>query len=479
MLSIAIFNLGLQLYNYQHQPGMADTSVTLEAGTPVVSPPKPIDGKEADPLLKSCSSSRVGDLEVEASPSTSITSSLPSLFSLSFWLYCPTRLALANFVTVIFTIVKLASLMSVCWQVTYRISLLFPAALYGSLSILFYDLCLFSSSSINFGKNGFCFGFLYPGTIPSLLCALWSLVDIPLSCVVAYFVHMGLTLCVVEPNGGVAYGWELLWSTGMLCVAFCALCAFSELISFCFTVEAIIRSRGKFCSKSNVCFSGGSCLGYCKTWHANKSGLTYTNKQPIHLLNIAFGAWHASCLALCVLLVAVTLIPLLGMLGGYGVCPSDSTSCYSHCNMDDPEMCSLPFPSSFYLTDDVSTDTGLRVAFGSKTLPKTRQQQYVSSEVFNELDGFSISAPLLCYFNDVSLEGTISIANISQYLLPGTKTLLINTKTGERISHWVELDAMDDTHPLLMLQPSQILSYNTRYVNVSGQKLNFTDTLLG
>ena len=150
-----------------------------------------------------------------------------------------------------------------------------------------------------------------------------------------------------------------------------------------------------------------------------------------------------------------------------------------------PSGCALPFPSSYFLTTDTSTGTGFRVNLGEKSLPTTRWGEHVSPELWNQADGFSTISPLLFAFDDGPIDADASrlvpFWNISAFSEAAATTVLVDTTTGERVPHWVEVDAYNTAygagqtytnpagqtatlHPLLILQPAEPLHFGRRYV---------------
>jgi hypothetical protein len=131
-----------------------------------------------------------------------------------------------------------------------------------------------------------------------------------------------------------------------------------------------------------------------------------------------------------------------------------------------PEVCAFPFPSDLFTAPDPSTPTGLRLAYGPATLPKDRYEAQVSGDLMNRFDGYSILTPILTYFADVSLEGTIPVDDLGRYLAADAKTVVVDAETGERVPHWVELDshARSDDVRALMLRTAAPLAHGRRYV---------------
>lgn len=136
------------------------------------------------------------------------------------------------------------------------------------------------------------------------------------------------------------------------------------------------------------------------------------------------------------------------------------------CDPMDNALCALPYPSDHYTVADDSTATGLRVNFAESILPDNVDDVAFDPTLWNRHDGFSISSALLTYFEDVSLDGVIELADVTTYSAADAKTVIINTVTGERVPHFVELDLSTDDlgEQLLMLRPIDRLEWGTRYV---------------
>ena len=138
---------------------------------------------------------------------------------------------------------------------------------------------------------------------------------------------------------------------------------------------------------------------------------------------------------------------------------------YSECDPLQLEVCALPFPSSFY-ERTANTPSGVQIAYGPESLPRNRDWVRLDPTAWNERDGHSIGSPVMVFFDEVSLDGTHGHENIGGYADAEAKTVLIDTSTGERVPHWVEVDdaATSDDQRVLILRPAQVLRYSTRYV---------------
>jgi hypothetical protein len=147
------------------------------------------------------------------------------------------------------------------------------------------------------------------------------------------------------------------------------------------------------------------------------------------------------------------------------------------------ERCILPYPSSFFLKADASTPTGLRVNYGPQSLPKNLSNVYVDPTDWNTLDGFSPGPMILALFPDtgspVDVGPGSNVAfhtNFARSLDADHPIVLMNADTGERIVHFVELDAntTDVAERALIVRPGRRLDDATRYIVAFR---NLTDTL--
>ncbi len=121
------------------------------------------------------------------------------------------------------------------------------------------------------------------------------------------------------------------------------------------------------------------------------------------------------------------------------------------CDPIAPTLCGLPFPSTFYMAEDDASPTGWRIALGETTLPTDTMDRQPSPTLFNEKDGWSPLTPLLAHFPGVSLDGLIGHDNIGAYTDAEAKTVIVDVETGERVPHFVELDATADDPDKTML----------------------------
>ena len=142
------------------------------------------------------------------------------------------------------------------------------------------------------------------------------------------------------------------------------------------------------------------------------------------------------------------------------------------CDNINPLHCMFPFPSSAFLTLDSSTVTGYRVNYTKTSLPNSGISGNVEIPGINRLDGMSPSTQILTSFEeDPVLAGIANQSSIGKSLELNHSTVLINLETGEKMPHWVELDARTDNRgpTILYIRTLKGLDHNTAYgVGISG-----------
>jgi len=142
------------------------------------------------------------------------------------------------------------------------------------------------------------------------------------------------------------------------------------------------------------------------------------------------------------------------------------------CDPLDEALCALPFPSSYFLSENSETATGYQVAFPEGSLPVNIDNVPLKPKYWNEKDGFSTVTPILAYFPDVDESFLMSHEDLEQYTGPSVSTVLLNVDTGERVPHFTELDYayLDEINvfqpgeTLLHIYPVVPLDFSTRYV---------------
>ncbi len=136
-----------------------------------------------------------------------------------------------------------------------------------------------------------------------------------------------------------------------------------------------------------------------------------------------------------------------------------------------PTYCSAPFPSNVYTVADEATSTGRRVMLAAELLPADTAGASADPAPWNQLDGFSPGIAISAHFPDVTQETLVagnvaSATTIARSLEDDSPTVLLDVATGERVPHWVDLDATgdDDAQRLFMIRPAIRLKDASRYI---------------
>ncbi len=142
------------------------------------------------------------------------------------------------------------------------------------------------------------------------------------------------------------------------------------------------------------------------------------------------------------------------------------------CEVLNPVDCMLPYPSSRFLVP-ADTPTGYRLNFPPSGMPKQHDQP-LSPEPYRVSDGFSPTVQILMHFPggvDPELSGASRLlAETRTYDLtsvqPDSPTVLIDWDTGERILHFIEVDARaeDPARQVVFLRPGKSLLPGHHYI---------------
>lgn len=139
------------------------------------------------------------------------------------------------------------------------------------------------------------------------------------------------------------------------------------------------------------------------------------------------------------------------------------------CEVLDLEHCLLPYPSSFFLREDPTTDTGLRVAYPMGAMPKNRVGFHLNPAELNTLDGFSPGPIILAMFPegvDLEASNVPPILAMERGLEEDSPTVLLDVERGERVAHFAEVDAnaLDDAKRAFIIRPAVRLRDGGRYI---------------
>ncbi len=139
-----------------------------------------------------------------------------------------------------------------------------------------------------------------------------------------------------------------------------------------------------------------------------------------------------------------------------------------------PSFCPLPFPSNVFSVVDDTTLTGRRVQLEAEAMPVDYYGGHPEPDVWNRADGFTPGLALLAHFPELTPAGLAAFPNsitIERSLEADCPSVVLDTESGERIPHWVELDMTTDDpeQRLLIIHPAIRLRDQGRYiVSLSG-----------
>jgi len=126
----------------------------------------------------------------------------------------------------------------------------------------------------------------------------------------------------------------------------------------------------------------------------------------------------------------------VGTGGSGGVVPAPPLDC----DPLTPSYCGFPYPNDYWTVADSSTVTGLRLALPEVTMPATGIGVRSNPDAFNEMDGFSPGIAAMTHFPGATVMGLATPDSIQDSLSAASPTVILNTTTGERLAHWVDLD---------------------------------------
>ncbi len=159
--------------------------------------------------------------------------------------------------------------------------------------------------------------------------------------------------------------------------------------------------------------------------------------------------------------------------------PPDAGPAYpSQCENINPADCLLPWPSSFFMTDDSSTATGRRIDIAMDATPVNARHRHVDPAQLNRFDGFSPDPVIMTAYPGEVDPATLNDENaIDATLDAGSTTLLIDAESGDLVPHFAELDTWPETDPAhapLYIRPAVRLAEGHRYV-VAVKGVQYTD----
>lgn len=154
----------------------------------------------------------------------------------------------------------------------------------------------------------------------------------------------------------------------------------------------------------------------------------------------------------------------LTILLGLAACGSDSKpeSVDNTCDPIVPEFCAFPFPNDFFTREDATSPTGLRLDLKSGFFMQT------DPTVFNVADGWSTGQTILFQLPNGTDRGfpTPTDEGIASSITTSSKTVILDTETGELVPHFAEEDknSLHIGTRALTIRPVVPLEHARRYI---------------
>lgn len=146
--------------------------------------------------------------------------------------------------------------------------------------------------------------------------------------------------------------------------------------------------------------------------------------------------------------------------------PWDGTWPTLECDSLVPEVCAFPYPNNTFTVAADDTQTGRRVELSESMMPVANNGVATQRDIFNTRDGFSPGIGLLAFLPGAALDGLARADTIERSLEDDSPTVLLDTETGERVAHWVDIDMTteDASRRSFIVQPATRLEDNRRYI---------------
>jgi hypothetical protein len=165
---------------------------------------------------------------------------------------------------------------------------------------------------------------------------------------------------------------------------------------------------------------------------------------------------------------------------GHGIDPTNPQAC----DPIDPAQCMLPYPNDWFTKPDSTSATGRRLDLNVLATPRNVAGKPVETQEFNRSDGFSAGAQILTVVpgmtdnKDLVPSGLPPVTDLGMNDQDPSQlgVFLIDTKTGEHVPVWVEIDqytqesgaepagAIGSVQQDLMIHPAVNLTDGTRYI---------------
>ena len=137
-----------------------------------------------------------------------------------------------------------------------------------------------------------------------------------------------------------------------------------------------------------------------------------------------------------------------------------------YCDDTNQIHCMLPFPSGAFLSVDNSQDTGYSLSIDGQAIPDSRSAVSDNMVILDRLDGFSPSTQIFTAFDEVpNITGMATQFDIEKSITESHGSVLLNMDTGQKVFHWIEVDAraQEGEETLLFLRTIEGLDHNASY----------------
>ncbi|HUQ01902.1 MAG TPA: hypothetical protein VM261_05365, partial [Kofleriaceae bacterium] len=164
----------------------------------------------------------------------------------------------------------------------------------------------------------------------------------------------------------------------------------------------------------------------------------------------------------------------------FAACGGDDggTGIAAECNPLGGQACLVPWPSSAFLTEDATTETGFRLDLATAGMPMNIDSLPVDPAFFNRFDGFAPSAPII-----VGFASGVSGANLphpdrpDESLAADSPIVLLDMDRMERAPFFAEIDqnVSDPLQRAVIIRPLIRLKPSTRYAVALRRSLKAAD----
>lgn len=137
-----------------------------------------------------------------------------------------------------------------------------------------------------------------------------------------------------------------------------------------------------------------------------------------------------------------------------------------YCDQTNLLHCMLPFPSGAFLREDSAEITGYSLDIDGEAIPDTSSAESGNMVILDRLDGFSPSTQIFTAFEATpNISGMSTQFDISPSIGEGHSSILLNMDTGEKVHHWIELDAraQEGEPTILFLRTIEGLDHDAAY----------------